>query len=99
MYMKVVYAVVMDHLTIRDGFSIEGSAISSNAQFQRASCPQRFSGTHAHSLTHISSHDQCCSQIISAFHYFHGASLQVESGFIVTSGSKHKGEFGSKKEK
>ena len=89
--LKVVNSVVMNHVTISDGCSIQGSVICSNAQLQERvvlkDC-QVFMLTHTTLLTNI-----------SVSHYFHGSSLQVGAGFVVTSGSEYKGEFLAKKER
>ncbi|PHT42590.1 hypothetical protein CQW23_16615 [Capsicum baccatum] len=63
---KVVNSVIMNHVTIRDGRSVQGSIICSKVQLQECVVLRDF---------------------------------QVGAGYVVSAGSKYKGESLAKKEK
>jgi translation initiation factor eIF-2B subunit gamma len=92
----VVNSVVMNHVTIGDGCSIQGSVICSNAQLQERAVLKDcqvlspspvplslFSLSQVHTV-HNFMCILCCHLAMSSF--------QVGAGFVVTAGSEHKGE-------
>jgi len=100
---QIANSVVMNHVTIADGCSIQGSVVCSTVQLQErvvlkdcqvipcARSYLRFCRSHLPLLySPISVYSFECELV---------GSTQVGAGFVVTAGSEYKGESLAKKEK
>lgn len=109
--MQVVNSVVMNHVTIGDGCSIQGSVICSNVQLQervvlrdcQVSSLSPSLSSHTFSLTRTCAFPQhinfICFFLCPSSHFVLHLQYKVGAGFVVTAGSEYKGESLAKKEK
>lgn len=90
----------MDHVTIADGCSIQGSVICSNVQLQERAvlrdC-QVIIHNHIHTLS-PSGHYRPISSLVTSLTLLQ-FSFQVGAGFVVTAACEYKGEALARKEK
>lgn len=96
--LQIVNSVVMDHATIGDGCTVQGSVICSNVQLQERATLKDCQVSHA-STTLTYYMGQLELEFIITNLYCHSSIFQVGTGFVVTSGSEYKGESLAKKEK
>lgn len=82
----------MNHVTIADGCSIQGSVICSNVQLQ-----ERVVLKDCQVISLSLSHE--CLWMVFHYSIMLCPSIQVGAGFVVTAGSECKGEAWAKKEK